>query len=130
MMDSPLQVHLPELRERLARRLQELREVTAAEENARQNAGATGVHEVTDHKDDALRLQLLGLDDAQWLRDREEIADVEDALARLDAGTYGGCVDCGLPIELPRLLVMPSARRCTACQAIQEQNPPGSVILD
>ena len=40
---------------------------------------------------------------------REEI---EAALARLDAGTYGNCVDCGRPIDEARLEFRPEAARC------------------
>jgi DnaK suppressor protein len=38
------------------------------------------------------------------------------ALARLDAGTYGICVDCGQVIPDARLEVRPEAARCIADQ--------------
>ena len=41
---------------------------------------------------------------------------VEAALARIDAGTYGTCVDCGQPIPDARLEVRPEAARCIADQ--------------
>jgi RNA polymerase-binding transcription factor DksA len=34
------------------------------------------------------------------------------ALARLDAGTYGFCIDCGKPIAEERLSFRPEAARC------------------
>jgi DnaK suppressor protein len=34
------------------------------------------------------------------------------ALARIDAGTYGKCVDCGKPIPDERLEARPEAQRC------------------
>jgi DnaK suppressor protein len=40
-----------------------------------------------------------------------------DALARLDAGTYGQCVDCGKPVPEGRLEAKPEAARCLACQS-------------
>src|SRR6202171_1588994 len=46
---------------------------------------------------------------------RETLADVERALAKFDAGTYGVCEDCGKPIAEPRLEAMPAARRCISC---------------
>jgi DnaK suppressor protein len=46
---------------------------------------------------------------------RETLVDVERALAKLDAGTYGTCEDCGKPIGDDRLEAMPAARRCIAC---------------
>lgn len=39
-------------------------------------------------------------------------SEVEAALARLDAGTYGSCVDCGRPIDEARLEFRPEAARC------------------
>lgn len=38
------------------------------------------------------------------------------ALARLDAGTYGTCIDCGQPIGAARLEVRPEAARCIVDQ--------------
>src|SRR6187200_3409475 len=46
---------------------------------------------------------------------RERIAEVDDALRRLDAGTYGVCEGCGRPIAEERLAARPFARRCIAC---------------
>ena len=43
-----------------------------------------------------------------------------EALARLDAGTYGTCVDCGATIPAARLEFRPEAARCLACQELFE----------
>ncbi len=45
----------------------------------------------------------------------ETLAEVEDALAKLDRGTYGTCEACGQPIPEARLEAMPAARHCMAC---------------
>lgn len=42
----------------------------------------------------------------------ETLRDLEDALAKLDAGTYGVCETCGEPIGDARLEAMPAARFC------------------
>ena len=42
---------------------------------------------------------------------------VDAALARVAAGTYGQCVECGKPVPEGRLEVRPDAARCVACQA-------------
>jgi RNA polymerase-binding transcription factor DksA len=47
-------------------------------------------------------------------------AQVQDALARLEAGTYGACVDCGQPLPEERLEARPEAARCLADQARKE----------
>lgn len=44
-----------------------------------------------------------------------ELRQVDDALARWDAGTYGICAGCGQPIPAARLEVRPFADRCVAC---------------
>jgi RNA polymerase-binding protein DksA len=54
------------------------------------------------------------------LRDKNEIqlAAVEAAVARLDAGTFGVCVRCGRPIAPERLEALPWAAHCIDCQRI------------
>jgi RNA polymerase-binding protein DksA len=57
------------------------------------------------------RQQVVALLDAA----RQRLADVEAALARLEAGTYGRCETCGRPIAAERLAARPSARTCIDC---------------
>lgn len=45
----------------------------------------------------------------------ENLREVEDALAKFDAGTYGACESCGQEIGEARLEAMPSARFCMVC---------------
>lgn len=42
--------------------------------------------------------------------------NIDEALVRLDEGTYGICSDCGVEISEKRLKAIPFARRCVACQ--------------
>ena len=46
---------------------------------------------------------------------KENLDDVEHALARLDDGTYGTCESCGAAIGEARLEAVPAARRCITC---------------
>jgi RNA polymerase-binding transcription factor len=46
---------------------------------------------------------------------RRRLADVDDALARVEAGEYGTCATCRRPIAPERLAARPSARTCIAC---------------
>jgi DnaK suppressor protein len=45
---------------------------------------------------------------------RQHLAEVEAAVARVAAGTYGVCETCGEPIDLDRLDARPTARTCLA----------------
>ena len=46
---------------------------------------------------------------------------VDDALARLDDGTYGTCARCGQPIAPERLEVLPWAAHCIDCQTLVDR---------
>ncbi|MEV7691732.1 TraR/DksA C4-type zinc finger protein [Microbacterium sp. NPDC089189] len=46
---------------------------------------------------------------------RREIAEIDAALSRVDAGDYGRCERCGDPIPAGRLEVRPTATRCVRC---------------
>lgn len=48
-------------------------------------------------------------------RAQERLADVDAALARLAAGTYGRCESCGSDIGTARLQARPAARTCITC---------------
>jgi RNA polymerase-binding transcription factor len=43
------------------------------------------------------------------------LAEIDAAVKRLDAGTYGTCEDCGAPIGAERLVARPTARACIRC---------------
>ena len=59
----------------------------------------------------------LALDDHETL----ELAAIDAALARIAAGTYGQCTDCGTDIAPKRLQAAPEAARCIACQEVAEK---------
>jgi DnaK suppressor protein len=46
---------------------------------------------------------------------RRELADIDAALARIQEGRYGNCLNCGGPMGLQRLRALPEARFCVAC---------------
>jgi DnaK suppressor protein len=58
-------------------------------------------------------------------RQLEEMGRIEPALRRIDAGTYGICVDCEAQIETARLQASPTAERCTRCQTHHEKTYAG-----
>ena len=48
---------------------------------------------------------------------RAAVEEIDRALARIDAGTYGICDRCGQPIPKARLKALPSASLCVACKS-------------
>lgn len=53
--------------------------------------------------------------DALARQSTRRLADITDALLRLDNGDYGICAVCGLPISAARLEARPFARACINC---------------
>ena len=49
-------------------------------------------------------------------REVDELVTLDAALARIEAGTYGECTDCGVSIPAPRLQASPEVTRCIPCQ--------------
>ena len=58
---------------------------------------------------------------AQLELDLAVIVEIDAALGRIKAGTYGRCTACEEDIPLARLTAMPSAHFCIGCQAKSEQ---------
>ena len=55
-------------------------------------------------------------------RASQVIADIDQALLRIDEGSYGVCARCGKEIPERRLDVIPTARYDAECQSIIEQS--------
>jgi DnaK suppressor protein len=47
---------------------------------------------------------------------KEKLHTIEEALVRIDDGTYGACTDCGNMIDTERLSVLPMATLCVSCE--------------
>ena len=51
----------------------------------------------------------------------QQIAEIDAALQRLEAGTYGICVSCGEPVGEGRLKVRPAATQCRDCAELDHR---------
>jgi RNA polymerase-binding protein DksA len=49
------------------------------------------------------------------------LAEIDEALERIEAGTFGTCARCGKPIGEERLEAMPYATLCIECKRIEER---------
>src|SRR4030095_2015227 len=64
---------------------------------------------------------LAELDLAEVRHTLAELTEVDAALARMRDGSYGQCIDCGIPIAPARLAVYPTAQRRVNCQGAYEK---------
>lgn len=113
------------LHQQLLVRLQQREAVLRAQlraDDAQALDSAAGSAEVTDFKEIAAKGAASALADVQMAHAADELASVLAAQHRLDDGTYGFCADCGDPIAELRLLALPQAVYCTACQAVHERS--------
>jgi DnaK suppressor protein len=106
---------LAERKERLG---EEIRRVLARSENERYadilaGGGDAGDTSVADLLSDVTF--------AEVARDAAEVRDINAAQARIAAGTYGVCIDCGRPIGKKRLEAYPTAKRCIEDQQRYER---------
>lgn len=105
------------VRERLARRRAELAE---RERRVRRDLMRQNDPLVADFADQALQrendepLQVIGA------AAREELEQIDAALARLAAGTYERCEICGEPIDATRHAIVPYASTCAECALDEE----------
>jgi len=57
---------------------------------------------------------------------RNTLTEIDCALEKYKAGTYGLCNACGRPIEIARLEARPQASLCLECKTTQAQNVKGA----
>lgn len=62
------------------------------------------------------------LDLAMVKQQEQLLAQIDAAIRRHKAGTYGRCVGCGKEVPVSRLRALPFAQRCAPCQDEWEQH--------
>ncbi|HVY80261.1 MAG TPA: TraR/DksA C4-type zinc finger protein [Steroidobacteraceae bacterium] len=123
VMESGLSAgDLLELRAQLQKRERELiAELEAGRERASSETFERLAGEAPDSGDASVADTERDGVNAERERDSAELREVRDALARMDAGTYGVCLICGGPIPRERLRAFPTARYDVEHQAQQER---------
>ncbi len=85
---------------------------------AGQEASDEGSDDIVDRANNAYSRELLfSLSDGE----RHTMLRIEEALARIESGTYGICTNCSNEIRPGRLKAMPWARYCIDCQELAEK---------
>ncbi len=77
--------------------------------------------EIGDEGDHADAEQTHGVSVLLSLRDKDKLLAIDDALEKIQEGTYGECEECGEEIGAGRLKAMPLAKLCVSCQSRLEK---------
>lgn len=88
-------------------------------------AASPGETQVDDLVDDAAVVQAAAESSDQDLVVSQMLAQVRDALRRIEGGSYGRCVICGRPIEAARLEAVPWTPYCLKDQQKRDKAPHG-----
>mgnify|MGYP006279015783 CR=1 FL=1 len=111
-----------ELKQMLESRRQEIQaEVQGKMRNVRAEGGRGGkVSDVLDAVESSEADIQDDLEFALIQMKSETLNKIVDALARLEAGDYGNCFECGEEIAEKRLRALPFAVRCKDCEEARE----------
>jgi DnaK suppressor protein len=106
------------LRKRLENQRDEIINMYKQDLRAGQESADDGTEDIVDRANNAYNRELMfSLSDTE----RNTLLQIENALRRMDEGTYGRCANCGRDIALPRLEALPWARFCVDCQELAEK---------
>ncbi|HJU27607.1 MAG TPA: TraR/DksA family transcriptional regulator [Candidatus Binataceae bacterium] len=108
---ADLREHLLEMKTRL---LGEIESELKAEREGNKDEGMDTYDLASEERDREINFILSD-------RERVKIRQIDDALGRIDDGSYGVCESCGLEIAEERLEAMPFTRLCRDCQQDQER---------
>lgn len=127
MTETPQNPSLPieELQQRLLDEEQQLRhelyELTSGDEAvSTSDEILESAWVASDQADDANTLFQAERNRAIIAHTRQLLAQVDAALERIKAGTYGKCTNCGRPIQPARLRALPYVSLCIDCQTKSE----------
>lgn len=110
-------------RQRLVEQQQEILSLYERDLKVGQESSNEGTDDIVDRANNSYNREFMfALSDTE----RQILVEIEDALGRLDKGSYGTCVHCSDEIPKARLKALPWARYCIDCQEQVEQG----VVLD
>ncbi len=113
---SRAQKHLDSIRKELMERKQELEQ-----ELIRLSREKVADTKIQDQGDQAVTSTLEHLNISLQNTEKQEYDRIVQALAKLDSGSYGICVDCKQEISERRLKSYPNSARCLVCQEAFEE---------
>jgi DnaK suppressor protein len=106
------------LHDRLVQQRQEILNMYKQDVKAGQESADDGTDDIVDRANNAYNRELMfSLSDSE----RVLLFQIEEALSRMELGTYGRCTNCGNAINPLRLEAVPWARFCIDCQELAEK---------
>jgi DnaK suppressor protein len=106
------------VRKQLAAKRQEIMDFYLHDLRVGQSMSDAGAEDLVDRANDAYNREfMLSLSGTE----RDALFEVEQAIERLDSGSYGNCSHCEDKIPSRRLQAVPWARYCVDCQEQAEQ---------
>lgn len=112
------QERLDALRARLLEQRQEIMNLYNQDVRAGQESTDEPTEDIVDRANNSYNRELMfSISDTERLM----LLQIEDALNRINAGTYGRCTNCGNAINPLRLDAVPWARFCIDCQELAEK---------
>jgi DnaK suppressor protein len=106
------------LRARLLEQRQEIVNMYNQDVRAGQESTDEPTEDIVDRANNSYNRELMfSISDSE----RQLLLQIEDAINRMDAGTYGRCTNCGNTIHPLRLEAVPWARFCIDCQELAEK---------
>lgn len=103
-------IDLPEIKKNLLVQKQALLERVAAHRNGESEAANPDRADLAWRYNQDQRAAML------LARAEEQLDEIQQALDRMESGSYGRCTRCGQPIHPERLKAMPTAALCIPCQ--------------
>ena len=106
------------LRTRLLEQRTEMYDMYNQDIRAGQESADDGTEDIVDRANNHYNRELMfSLSDGE----RQRLLQIEDALRRMDEGSYGRCSNCGGSINPKRLEAVPWTRFCIDCQELVER---------
>ena len=114
---------LPLHRERLLNeRTQLLQRIAQERGGLVSRADMAAEHDVRSFDDRAQAISERNDEFAMNEHETAELGEIDAALERYQAGTYGICTECGVSIPPARLSAYPTAKRFFSCQSLSEHH--------
>lgn len=112
---------LDELVTKLRRRAERLHAEVATKQHGAAALESPGIDRERDNDDMSFVISEAEIEAGEAERDEVEISAIERTLQRIEDGSYGTCLQCGVDIPPARLKAQPLAARCVPCQSAREQ---------